>query len=95
MLMSIFYVSAVDDNCMADLVVERCNIETATVKYPLILQNDTVSLNREKLLSMEVVSPYSSPGDLWITLRGEVVESHRPAQLPRTPKQKGDTNTGE
>ncbi|KAK3374786.1 hypothetical protein B0H63DRAFT_549063 [Podospora didyma] len=58
------YVSDVDDtNCMSTIQTETCDLTAATVEYPITLQNATISLRRDELASMRVISTYTSPGD--------------------------------
>jgi hypothetical protein len=64
------YVDSMDGKCKATLITEVCVIEAATVKYPLIAQNNTIALNTGKLLDMQVVSVYNSPGDSLATSKG-------------------------
>jgi hypothetical protein len=73
MLMTVLYIPAIDDNCLADVVVEQCSVTTAQAKYPLTIRNDTVTLDQAKLLSMEIASIHNSPGDLLNTSRGTEV----------------------
>jgi hypothetical protein len=68
--MTILYIPAIDDNCLADVVVEQCSLMAALAKYSLIIHNNTITLSQAKLLSMEIASIHNSPGDLLNTSRG-------------------------
>lgn len=57
------YLSKVDSNCMGTIKAETCYLTSATVEYPVTVQNATVSLRTDKLRAMRVRNPYSSPGD--------------------------------
>lgn len=57
--------SAVDDSCIATLIIDTCNISAAIVQYPVIVTNTTVTItNTDGVASMDVVSTFVSPGDL-------------------------------
>ena len=58
------YSSDVNDSCIATLTVDTCDIDAAVVEYPIVIQNSTVSLKKDELQSMKVVSTYVSAGDL-------------------------------
>lgn len=58
------YTSAIDNSCMATLNITTCNIEAAIVEYPVVIQNNTVTLDMEKLHSATIVSKFVSEGDL-------------------------------
>ena len=73
MLMTVLYIPAIDDNCLADVVVEQCSVTTAQAKYSLIIRNDTITLDQAKLLGLEMASIHTSPGDLLNTSRGTEV----------------------
>jgi hypothetical protein len=70
LLLTVLYISAIDDNCHAEEVVQQCWVMAAQSKYPLIIRNDTITFDQGKLLSMEIASIYNSPGDLLNTSRG-------------------------
>ncbi|KAK0707032.1 hypothetical protein B0T26DRAFT_744080 [Lasiosphaeria miniovina] len=57
------YVSAVDSNCKSIIQVETCDLAAATAEYPIAIQNSTISLRRDELMTMPVTSSYASPGD--------------------------------
>ncbi|KAH0544735.1 hypothetical protein FGG08_001102 [Glutinoglossum americanum] len=57
------YVTSVNETCGATLTVDTCNIQAATIKYPVIIQNSTVSLNQSQLISPEVVTRLKAAGD--------------------------------
>jgi len=63
--MTILYVSNVSDSttCLANLVTDDCKIQAATVDYPVVIANNTVTLDYGKLSDMAVASPYISTGD--------------------------------
>ena len=63
-VLTVLYVSDVNESCIATLTVDTCTIEAAVVEYPVIIQNTTVYLDQEKLNNVTVLSPYISSGDL-------------------------------
>jgi len=65
LLMTTLYPSAINDACIATLIIDTCNISAATVKYPVTITNATVTLiNTNGLQSFEAVSIFVDPGDL-------------------------------
>jgi len=65
LLLKTLHSSAVDDSCIATLIIDTCNISAAIVKYPITVTNTTVALtNTNELESMDVVSTFVSEGDL-------------------------------
>jgi hypothetical protein len=62
--MTTLYASAINDACVATLSVDTCKIDAAVVEYPVVIQNTTVTLNRNELQDLAVVSTYISTGDL-------------------------------
>jgi hypothetical protein len=64
LLLTTLHSSAVNDSCVATLSVDTCKIEAGVVEYPVTIQNSTVTLNRDELQDMTVVSTYTSAGDL-------------------------------
>ncbi|KAK3318160.1 hypothetical protein B0H66DRAFT_556378 [Apodospora peruviana] len=58
------YLTHVDDKCMATIVVDTCDVVAAVVEYPITIQGSIVSLRRNELTRMKVVSKYISAGDL-------------------------------
>jgi hypothetical protein len=63
-ILTVLHSAAVSDSCVATLTIDTCNIEAATVQYPVIIQNTTVLLNQAKLQHVPVLSIYISAGDL-------------------------------
>lgn len=64
LFLSTMYLSSVDGSCMGTITTDTCNIIPATVEYPISIQNTTISLNYDNLLTnRSVVSNYTSPGD--------------------------------
>jgi hypothetical protein len=58
------YLSSIGDDCVAEIVTETCNIILATVEYPIIIKNTTVTLDLAQLLSKRtVIANYTSPYD--------------------------------
>jgi hypothetical protein len=55
--------SAIDSSCTAYLSITTCIIQSAIIKYPVQVQNSTISLEVDKLQNATVVSKYVSPGD--------------------------------
>jgi len=67
--LTIWYVSEIDNECVGTVREEICDIESATVEYPVTIQNHTVYLDYHDLLRDDqgprVISRYSTPGDLF------------------------------
>ena len=65
LLLTTLYPSAINDACIATLIVDTCNISAAIVEYPITITNTTVTLsNTNGLQSLEAVSTFVDPGDL-------------------------------
>lgn len=65
LFLEVVYLSEADDSCIGTIVTETCNIIAATIEYPIIIQNTTLSLDYNNLfVNRTVVSNYTSPGDL-------------------------------
>lgn len=64
LFLSAAYLSNVDGSCIGTITTDTCNIIAATVEYPVLMQNTTVTLNHNSLLTnRSVVSNYTSKGD--------------------------------
>ncbi|KAF2496769.1 hypothetical protein BU16DRAFT_341390 [Lophium mytilinum] len=64
LFLSTKYLNSVNGECVGEIVTETCNIIAATVAYPLIINNTTISIDFSQLISNRtVVSNYTSPGD--------------------------------
>ncbi|KAF2816631.1 uncharacterized protein BDZ99DRAFT_494425 [Mytilinidion resinicola] len=64
LFLSTKYLNSVNGECIGEIVTETCNVIAATVAYPLIIKNTTISIDFRQLLSNRtVVSNYTSPGD--------------------------------
>ena len=63
-VLTVLYVSDVNESCIATLTVDTCTIQAGIVEYPVIIQNTTVNLDQGKLDNMSVLSTYVSAGDL-------------------------------
>jgi hypothetical protein len=64
LVLTTVFSSAINDSCMGTLNISTCSIEAAVVEYPIIMQNNTVTLNASSLPTTSVVSIYTSAGDL-------------------------------
>ncbi|QKX58220.1 uncharacterized protein TRUGW13939_05341 [Talaromyces rugulosus] len=69
--LSTLFSSHVDENCTATLNSWNCSVQAATVEYPFIVENDTISLDTENLYPPVVVEPYVSDGDKSTATRGQ------------------------
>jgi hypothetical protein len=58
------FASAIDDSCIATLNISTCTIEAAIVEYPIVMQNNTVTLDITTSQPPPIVSKYTSAGDL-------------------------------
>jgi hypothetical protein len=63
LVLTTLYSSSVNNSCIASIVLDTCRIEAAKVNYPILIQNTTVTLDKDKLPNMTTVSKYVSPGD--------------------------------
>ncbi|KAH8696242.1 hypothetical protein BGW36DRAFT_297717 [Talaromyces proteolyticus] len=63
--------SSVDENCTATLISWNCNIQAATVEFPFIVNNNTISLDAENLYPPVVVETYVSDGDKSTATQGQ------------------------
>jgi len=57
------YIDKVEGKCMATLKGDVCEITTATIEYPIIIQNSTVSLRYYDLDKVTTVATYQSASD--------------------------------
>ncbi|KAF2471064.1 uncharacterized protein BDR25DRAFT_342830 [Lindgomyces ingoldianus] len=58
------YLSSVDGSCLGTLTTDSCSIIPATIWYPITIQNSTLTLNHNDLLSERaVVSNYTTEAD--------------------------------
>jgi len=59
------YLENVDGGCVGTLREDTCDLEPATVEYPVTIQNHTIYLRGEELTASKprVISQYSSSGD--------------------------------
>jgi len=60
------HLSEIDNDCVGTIREETCDLESATIEYPITIQNQTVHLRREELVTgggPRVVSRYSVAGD--------------------------------
>ena len=57
------YVSHVDAQCLGTLQVETCHLSSATVEYPITIQNSAISLLPGSPHNIRVIAPSPSPGD--------------------------------
>jgi hypothetical protein len=71
LVLTSLYASAIDNSCMATITVDTCTIEAAIVEYPIVIRNTTVSLNKDKLRNMTIISKYASAGDFPTTAKGQ------------------------
>jgi len=62
--MLVLHVNSVNDNCVSNITINECQIDSAVVEYPVVVQNSTVYLEVEKLTSMHVLSTFWTPNDL-------------------------------
>ncbi|KAK0702779.1 hypothetical protein B0H67DRAFT_558390 [Lasiosphaeris hirsuta] len=60
----VLHISDVTNDCNSTITVDVCDIDTAVVEYPIMIQNNTVSLQQEKLTNMNVISNSWSSSDL-------------------------------
>ncbi|OCL08504.1 hypothetical protein AOQ84DRAFT_318320, partial [Glonium stellatum] len=64
LFVSAVYLSEVDGSCIGTITTDTCNIIAATVEYPVIIQDTTMTLNYANLLTnRSVISNYTSKGD--------------------------------
>jgi len=63
LLYRVAYVSDITNSCIATLVHEACEIQSAVVKYPVVIQNSTIALDYARFPDMRVVSTYIASGD--------------------------------
>jgi hypothetical protein len=74
LVLTTLYASAVNNSCIATLIVNACSIEDATIEYPVVIQNTTVMLDmfdKEDLHNETVVSKYVSPGNFPTSAKGQ------------------------
>jgi hypothetical protein len=64
LLLTTLYSSTVNNSCIATLTIDTCNIEAGVVKYPITIQNSTITLNYDELSNVTALSTYDYPGDL-------------------------------
>ncbi|KAK4217517.1 hypothetical protein QBC37DRAFT_277208 [Rhypophila decipiens] len=57
------HLSKVDSNCMGTIDNTVCYLKAATVQYPFVIQNTTITLKSDQISDMAVDSTYFSPGD--------------------------------
>jgi hypothetical protein len=62
-VLTTLYTSAIDDNCIANLTIDTCEIVSGVVEYPVTLQKKTIKLNRSINLKDRIRSIYTDPGD--------------------------------
>ncbi|KAK0641870.1 hypothetical protein B0T16DRAFT_461894 [Cercophora newfieldiana] len=99
--LSSWYTTDITPDCVGTLYKETCDITTATVSYPITIQNNTVHLRREdmNLTTSEtgrgpgprVISPYPSPGDI-LTLNPNITAPTSSGIGPLTALQSFATN---
>ena len=70
-VLTTLYAPAIDDSCVATISVDTCTIEAALVEYPVVIQENTVTLNKEMLHNMTILSEYVSSGDLPTAKKGQ------------------------
>lgn len=69
--LSTLYSSSIDENCTAVLTSWNCDIQAATVDYPFLVQNSTITLDSENLYPPVIVEPYISDGDRQTAKEGQ------------------------
>ena len=57
------YLSYIDGDCLGTVTAETCYLTSATVEYPVTIQNSTLSLRTSELSKMRSRDPHWSPGD--------------------------------
>lgn len=65
------FASELDTTCMATLTLRICDLQAAVVEYPVIIQNNTVSLDKNSLDPPSIVRTYVSDGDLPTAQEGQ------------------------
>ncbi|KAM7211633.1 hypothetical protein V8F06_012986, partial [Rhypophila decipiens] len=58
------YVSDVNNDCIATVMVKTCQIDAGVVEYPVTVSDDTISLRTDELTKMHVVSTFTNPLDI-------------------------------
>jgi hypothetical protein len=58
---SVYYLSSVNDFCQGTIVTEECSVQAAVVKYPIIIEGNTVEIHRNA--TQELVQILHSTGD--------------------------------
>jgi hypothetical protein len=64
LLMTSEFVSSINENCLAAITTETCNIIPATNWYPVTIQGSTIAMDMQNgLNSIAIGSNYTSSGD--------------------------------